>query len=142
MPQSNSAFTIGQVIAYWPNLTGVAAIALFAPEVDGERESIEYVQVAHNCSLAEDLIAVLSTSVGAVKAGEWAYCGSAPVTLPASVLPDIPFQTNSIVGGVVESAQLVEALVLAYRGLVSWEAPLPGRPGYLQSLLFKKLVRN
>ena len=117
-------------------------MALFAPELANALDLSACANHAEQCSAQEDLLSVLSANDGAIRAGDWIHCGSSPLTLSDSILPEIPFRTKSIVGGVIQSVPLVEALVEAYRNLVPWDAPLPGRPGYLRSLVFKRQIRH
>lgn len=81
-------------------------------------------------------MAIVSTTTGTATTGEWTKVGEIPGVDVSTLLPDVPYKTGSAKGGVYESAPLVEALVAAFRGLIGWDEALPGRPGYLRSLLF------
>jgi len=142
IPQRNGKFTLGQVLALWPRRPGIAVVALFEPELS-QADSALCAKVARDCSATRRLVAVLSTGVGTISPKWWKPMGPVDVTLPADFLPEVPFRTKnrrtkSRTGAVVESAPLVEALIAAFRGFVGWDIPLPRRPGYLKSLLFRK----
>ena len=135
--QSNAMFTLGQVLAPWPSSAAIIAIALFAGEVEEELgDAQKFEALANECSKPIELAAIVSTGAGVIKAGQWKKVGHSLVTLPSNLLPERPFRSGSIVGAEILSAPLVEGFIEAYRGLSDWNSLLPGRPGYLKSLLF------
>lgn len=138
LPQSNGKHTLACVIGLWPKLRSVMTIALFSKEVAKEELRHEDLPRLVADQIAKrQFIAVLSTTTGTAQVGEWPKIGAVTNLEVDELLPEIPFRTGSLVGAEHHSARLVESLVDAYRGLVSWEKPLPGRPGYLKSLLFE-----
>ena len=140
--QSDGHFTLGQVLAFWPSMPAFMTVALFGSPVPAESTAQAMVDHAASCSAALDLLAVVSTGKGVLQKGQWRFVAEAEVTLPSSLLPEIPYRSGSAVGGITETAPLVDALVEAFRGLEDWDLRLPGRPGYLRSLVFDRPTRH
>lgn len=137
VPQSNGRYSIAYVLGLWPELESVMTIALLLADV-GENQKTEWelgpFVTSEIARLA--LFAVVSTPVVPGKNGEWPKIGAVTGIDVGDLLPQIPYKTGSIVGGKYLSSTMVEGLVEAYRGLSDWDSLLPGRPGYLKSLLF------
>jgi hypothetical protein len=138
IPQPNGKYTLGQILAFWPDTTAIVTLGLFKPEMVRNVDAPTCARIVQECSSTLKLIAVVSTGVGPIRKGAWPIIGAAGVSVPPDVLPTIPYRTGSGVGGTIQSAPLVETLIAAYRGLVDWDSRLPGRPGYLRSLLFEQ----
>ncbi|SRR6266404_593134 len=139
LPQSNGKHTLGYVLGLWPKLQSVMTIALLSGEVGKEVVRTEELSRLVADQIAKrQLIAVVSTTTGTAEVGEWPKIGKVGNLDINELLPQTPFRTGSLVGAEHQSAPLVESLVEAYRGLLSWENSLPGRPGFLKSLLFHK----
>ncbi len=129
--------TLAQLIGFWPTMESIIAVALCAPQLtSAEPEPHEYKYMARRCSIKHEIMSIVSTGVGVVKAGQWRIVGHMDVLIPKDYFPSIPFKTNSAEGGDIQSVPLVEALIRAYRGLVDWDAEMPGQPGYLKSLVY------
>ena len=136
--QSNDQCSLAQLLAVWPDMASIVTFGIFVTEVPCEHSAPHfYENVVRLDSSRLDLITIISTGVGVVRSGQWERVCTAPVGLPPTLLPKQPFETGSSIGGAIQSAPLVEGLVEAYRGLAGWDDQLPGRPGYLSSLLFK-----
>lgn len=139
IPQSNGKRTLACVLGLWPKLQSIMTIALLSEDVGEEAlRSEDLSGLVADQVTKRQLIAVLSTTTGTAEVGEWPKIGTVSGLDANELLPEIPFHTGSLVGAEHQSAPLVESLVEAYRGLVNWEKPLPGRPGYLKSLLFHR----
>lgn len=139
LPQSNGERTLAYELRLWPRLQSVMTIALLSKEVGEEALPDEELSRFIDDQIAKrELIAVISTTTGTAEVGEWPKIGTVVGLDVDELLPEMPFRTDSLVGAIYQSAPLVESLIEAYRGLVTWEEPLPGRPGYLRSLLFHR----
>ncbi len=137
LPQSNGKHTLAYVLGLWPNMASVMSIALLSNEVSADSFTSEYLaSLVSNEMQQRHLMAVISTTTGTAECGDWPKIGTVPGIDVDDLLPLKPFKTGSLVGGKYEGAPLVEGLVEAYRGLVAWETILPGRPGYLESLVY------
>lgn len=138
LPQSNGKHTLAYVLGLWPNLEDVMTIALLSKEVSADSlVSENLVSLVSDEMRQRHLIAVISTTTGTAECGEWPKIGAVTeVDDVDDLLPPKPFKTDSLVGAIHVSASMVEGLVEAYRGLAAWETILPGRPGYLESLVF------
>lgn len=138
LPQSNGKNTLAYVLGLWPNLESVMTVALLSKEISADKLlGGDLANIISDEIGQRHLIAVISTTTGTAKCGEWPRVGMVTGIDIDDLLPSKPFKTNSLVGAIYESVPLVEGLVEAYRGLANWEALLPGRPGYLKSLLFQ-----
>ena len=138
LPQSNGKHTLAYVLGLWPNMESVMTIALLSKEVsaDAMPPSEDMASLVSDEVQQRHLMAVVSTTTGTAECGEWPKIGTVPRIDVDDLLPLKPFKTGSLVGGRYEGAPLVEGLVEAYRGLAAWETILPGRPGYLESLVY------
>lgn len=137
LPQSNGKHTLVYVLGLWPNRESVMTVALFSKEVPADKLlADDLARIVTEEIGQRHLMAVISTTTGTAQKGEWPRIGTVTDIDVDDLLPSKPFKTNSSVGAMYASAPLVEGLVEAYRGLADWEALLPGRPGYLKSLLF------
>jgi hypothetical protein len=141
LPQSNGKHTLAYVLGLWPNRESVMTVALLSKEVPADKLlGDDLVSIISDEIERRHLIAVISTTTGTATKGEWPKIGTVTDIDVDDLLPLKPFKTNSSVGAIYASAPLVEGLVEAYRGLAEWEALLPGRPGYLKSLIFPSPV--
>lgn len=139
IPQSNGKSTGALVLGLWPGMESVMTIALLTLEID-HRPLLNQDQirrVAGNFS-PDHIWSVVSTSVAPIEGGYWLKVGAIKEMSVGDLLPEKPFRTGSLVGCKYEGSPLVEGLVEAYRGLTDWNAMLPGRPGYLKSLVFNE----
>ena len=137
LPQSNDKHTLVYVLGLWPNLESIMSIALLSKEVSADSLPSEDLASFVSKEIEQrHLMAVVSTTTGTAQCGEWPKIGTVTDIDVADLLPTKPFETGSLVGAKHASASLVEGLVEAYRGLADWETLLPGRPGYLKSLIF------
>ena len=137
LPQSNGKHTLAYVLGLWPNRESIMSIALLAKEVSADSlASEDLVSLVSDEVRQRHLMAVISTTTGTAECGDWPKLGAVTGIDVDDLLPLKPFKTNSAVGAIHASAPLVEGLVEAYRGLVAWEILLPGRPGYLESLVY------
>lgn len=137
LPQSNGNHTLAYVLGLWPNLEDVMTIALLSKEVSADSLVSENpVSLVSDEVRQRHLMAVISTTTGTAECGEWPKIGAVTEIDADDLLPPKPFKTGSLVGAIHVSAPLVEGLVEAYRGLAAWETLLPGRPGYLESLVY------
>ncbi len=139
--QSNKKYTLGQVMASWPETKGMMTVALFAPELSSAVENPEhFVEIAEKCSKAEEFASIVSTGDGVIRARQWQIVGTCPVLVPERCFPEHPFHSGTIVGSTILSVPLIEGFIESYRGLADWESLLPGQPGYLKSLIYKKTL--
>ena len=137
LPQSNGKHTLAYVLGLWPNMESIMSIALLSKEVSPESLAGEdLVSLVSDEMQQRHLMAVISTTTGTAECGDWPKIGAVPEIDGDDLLPPKPFKTGSLVGAIHASAPLVEGLVEAYRGLAAWETILPGRPGYLESLVY------
>jgi hypothetical protein len=137
IPQSNGKYTPAYVLGLWPRSTSVMCLALLDLEFDERTNKAAAIRSRILDALARrQIIAILSTPALPAKKGEWKIVDTASGVDVSELLPAQPFKTSSLVGSKYESAPLVEGLVNAHRGLVAWDAVMPGRPGYLKSLLY------
>lgn len=143
LPQSNGKHTLAYVLGLWPNRESVMTVALLSKEVSADSLSSEAVaKMVPEEMGSRHLMAVVSTTTGTAQRSEWPRIGTVTEIDVDELLPAKPFKSNSSVGAVYGSAPLIEGLVEAYRGLSSWDTLLPGRPGYLKSLLFQRLEKH
>ncbi len=138
LPQSNGKHTLAYVLGLWPNLESIMTVALLSKEAPADKLlGDDLASIISDEIGRRHLIAIISTPAGTAKCGDWPRIGTVTGINVDDLLPSKPFKTNSLVGATYVSAPFVEGLVEAYRGLAEWEALLPGRPGYLKSLLFQ-----
>lgn len=137
LPQSNGKNTLAYVLGLWPNRESIMTVALLSKELSADKPLDDLANIVMDEIGQRHLIAVISTTTGTAKCGEWPRIGMVAGIDIDGLLPSKPFKTNSSVGAIYVSAPLVEGLIEAYRGLADWDVLLPGRPGYLKGLVYQ-----
>jgi hypothetical protein len=139
--QSDKKYTLGQVIALWSETKGMMTVPLFAPELSSAVANPEhFVEIAEKCSKTEEFASIVSTGDGVIRAGPWQTVGTCPVLVSERCFPEHPFHSGTIVESTMLSVPLIEGFIESYRGLADGESLIPGRPGYLKSLTYKKAL--
>ncbi len=135
---SDNSVTLACVLGFWPTISNVMTIAILSRNITDEILKSDLSQFVSNELKCRELMSIISTTAGTVGVGEWEKVANLENFDLSGLLPDVPYKSNSAEGASYQSAPLVESLIEAYRGLIDWDARLPGRPGFLRSLVYSK----
>ena len=101
LPQSNGKHTLAYVIGLWPKLESVMTIVLLSKEVSADKLLGDgLASVISNEIGRRHLMAIISTTTGTARSGEWPKVGMLTGVEIDNLLPSKPFSTSSLVGAI------------------------------------------